>query len=211
MSVGRRASARRRRTLTTTLLVSAIILAACGSTRRADPSVTIPPGLVAQARPIGRGIRFHPPVARRSPVVGRCLPTLGRRYGVHVELFAANRVVLMAAGIGTRAPRTISDGRVSHARCYGSLVTLDPTGVVLVRAGSHPRLANLFRAWGQALSLRALASFSAPKTGAVTVFVDGHPRPGPPGSVPLSAHAEVVVEVGPYVPPHSSYRFAPGT
>jgi len=27
--------------------------------------------------------------------------------------------------------------------------------------------------------------------------------------VPLTAHAEVVLEVGPYVPPHRSYTFPP--
>jgi len=29
--------------------------------------------------------------------------------------------------------------------------------------------------------------------------------------VPLTRHAEIVLEVGPHVPPHSSYMFPPGT
>jgi hypothetical protein len=128
-----------------------------------------------------------------------------------VELFAADRVVLVAAGIGTRPPRRLSEGRISSAACYGELVTLDPTGLVLVRAGSRPVLADLFRAWGQALSIRRLDSFWASAGGSVSVFVDGQRWRGPPGEVPLRPHSEIVLEVGPYVPPHHAYTFPPGT
>jgi hypothetical protein len=128
-----------------------------------------------------------------------------------VELFAADRVVLVAAGIGTRPPRRISEGRISSASCYGELVTLDPTGLVLVRAGSHPVLADLFRAWGQPLSSRRLASFSASARGSVSVFVDGRRWVGTPDEVPLRPHSEIVLEVGPHVPPHRAYTFPPGT
>ena len=147
----------------------------------------------------------------RGPVVGPCRRSLGRREGVHVELFAADRVVLVAAGIGTRPPRRLSEGRISSARCYGELVTLDPTGLVLVRAGSRPVLADLFRAWGQPLSSRRLASFSASAGGSVSVFVDGRRWAGTPREVPLRPHSEIVLEVGPYVPPHHAYTFPPGT
>jgi hypothetical protein len=144
-------------------------------------------------------------------VTGRCRRGLGPRRGVHVELFGANRVVLVAAGIGTRGPLSFSEGRISGARCYGDLVTLEPTGVVLVSPGRRLHLSDLFHAWGQALSTRRLASFSASRTGAVSVFVDGRRWSGPPGRVPLLAHAEIVLEVGPPVPPHSTYQFPPGS
>ena len=129
---------------------------------------------------------------------------------MHVELFAANRVVLVPAGIGTRAPRGFSAGRISSARCYGDLVTLEPTGVVLVRPGAQLLLSDLFRAWGQPLAPSRLASFSATAGTQVVVFVDGRRWPGSPGSVPLTRHAEIVLEVGPYVPAHTSYTFPPG-
>ncbi len=128
-----------------------------------------------------------------------------------MELFAADRVVLVAAGIGTRPPRRLSEGRISSASCYGELVTLDPTGLVLVRTGSHSVLADLFRAWGQPLSSRRLASFSASTSRSVSVFVDGRRWGGTPGEVPLRPHSEIVLEVGPYVPPHRAYTFPPGT
>ena len=149
--------------------------------------------------------------ARDGSVVGSCKSKLGARVGAHVELFAANRVVLIAAGIGTRPPLRYSAGRIASARCYGDLVTLEPTGVVLVRRGARLTLSDLFRSWGQPLSEHRLASFSAAPGQSVRVFVNGRPRSGPPGAVPLSAHSEIVLEVGPRVPPHASYTFPPGT
>ena len=133
------------------------------------------------------------------------------REGVHVELFAANRVVIVPAGIGTRPPRTFSGGRISGAACFGGLVTIEPTGVVLVRPGVHASLADLFRAWGAPLSRSRLAGFAAPPGRQVAVFVDGRRWHVSPRRVPMSRHAEIVLEVGPYVPPHAAYTFPPGS
>jgi hypothetical protein len=206
MRLGRTASA---------ALATLLLPAACGSTTRPHAAATTanapapPAALLAQARPIGRGARFQPPAT--GPVVGACDRRLGSRVGVHVEVFAANRVVLVPAGIGARPPRSVSAGRISSARCYGRLVTLDPTGLVLIRPGTHAVLADLFRAWGQPLSSRRLASFSASAGARVAVFVNGRRWRGSPGHVPLTRHSEIVLEVGPYVPPHGSYTFPPGT
>jgi hypothetical protein len=128
-----------------------------------------------------------------------------------VEVFGANRVVIVPAGIGTMPPRTFSAGRISGARCFGSLVTIDPTGLVLVRPEHRLFLSDLFRAWGQPLSPRRLAAFSSPVGGPIAVFVDGRPWHGAPGSVALARHSEIVLEAGPYVPPHASYAFPPQT
>lgn len=184
-------------------------LSACGSTGHSPPTDTIPRNLLEEARPIGIGRRFHPPAT--GPVLGACRRRLGPRFGAHVEVFASNRVVLLPAGLGTMPPRSWSGGRLSSARCYGSLVTLDPTGLVYVRPGRALFLSDLFRAWGQPLSESRVASFSAPARGRVAVFVDGRRRRQSPASVRLFRHAEIVVEVGPHVPPHTSYAFPPGT
>jgi hypothetical protein len=185
--------------------VVVVVVACVSSTPRMPPAAPIPQQLLAEARPIGNGPRFQPPVT--GPVAGPCRPGLGRRFGVHVEVFGANRVVIVPPGIGTRPPLGRSAGRISSAHCYGSLVTIDPTGLVLVRAGPAPSLASLFHAWGQPLSRRRLAAFS----GRVVVFVNGRRWPGEPGAVPLAAHAEIVAETGAYVPPHSAYAFPAGT
>ena len=123
-----------------------------------------------------------------------------------MEVFGADRVVLIAAGIGARPPLRLDAGRVTGARCFGALATIDPTGLVLVRPGARPTLADLFRSWGQPLTARRLASFR----GAVRVYVGGRRVAGDPRRVALSAHAEIVLEVGPFVPPHRAYRFPPG-
>jgi hypothetical protein len=190
------------------LLTAGPLVAGCGTKAPRDPLSGVPRTLVREARPIGRGPRFRPPLA--GPVLGACTPRLGPRVGAHIELFAANRVVLVAQGIGTRPPRRLSAGRIARARCYGDLVTIDPTGLVLVRAGRRLTVGDLFRSWGQPLSADRLASFPAPPASHVSVFVAGRRWTGSPAAVPLSRHAEIVLEVGPYVPPHASYTFPPG-
>ena len=95
-------------------------LCGCGSGRSVPGESALPAELVSQARPIGRGTGFHPPA--RGPVIGECRAQLGHRIGAHVEVFAVNRVVLVASGIGTRPPRALSAGR-------------DLEGAVLWRSG----------------------------------------------------------------------------
>jgi len=183
--------------------------AGCGVSAQPRSSTSgVPTALLRESRPIGRGARFQPPL--RGAVTGPCRPQLGPRHGVHVELFAADRVVIVARGIGARPPLAFSGGRISRARCYGALVTLEPTGVVLVRAGARLRLRDLFRAWGQPLTRGRLASFAAPAGTEVAVFVGGRRWRRAPGAVPLLTHAEIVLEVGPPVPPHTAYTFPPG-
>ena len=130
---------------------------------------------------------------------------------MHVERFAENRVGIVPAGIGTRTPRALEDGQVVTARCYGEIVTLAPTGVALVAAGEHLTTATLFRSWGEPLSSSRLASFPARPGMHVAAFLDGRRWRGSPGSVPLVRHAEIVLEVGPHVPPHHSFVFPTGS
>ena len=127
-----------------------------------------------------------------------------------MELFAADRVVLLPAGIGTLPPRRLVAGRIASARCYGPIVTLEPTGVVLIRGSGQATLGQLFGVWGAALGPRRLLSFRAAGRETVRAFVNGHAWRGPPGDIPLTRHAEIVLELGPAVPPHRSYTFPPG-
>jgi hypothetical protein len=199
------------------LLAVATALPGCGVTHRPAAASTpshsmlvpgIPKALLLRARPIGAGPRFHPPST--GAIVGRCARQLGPRSAVHVEVFAANRVVIVPAGIGVRPPLTLSAGRIIHARCYGAVVTLEPTGVALVRDHRSIPLSSLFRSWGQPLSPSRLGPFVASPGARVAVFVDGRRWRGAPGSVPLVSHSEIVLEVGPHVPPHRSFTFPPG-
>jgi hypothetical protein len=53
--------------------------------------------------PIGIGPKFHPPAATHRAGV-RCERT--ERYGVHLELVARNRVIIVPAGINPDCLRT---------------------------------------------------------------------------------------------------------
>jgi hypothetical protein len=177
-----------------------------GSSGGGGGSEAIPAELIAQSRPIGAEARFHPPTPNRA--VPGCTRALGARTAAHVELFAADRVVVIPAGIGTEGPRRLFAGRVTDARCYGDVVTLEPTGIVLVRAGTRARLGDLFRVWGNRLSPTRLGTFAAQD--GVRVYVDGRRVRTDPRTVELTRHAEIVLEVGPAVPPHSSFTFPRG-
>jgi hypothetical protein len=181
------------------------LIAGCGGKPAAkvrQRTGKIPASLLAAVRPIGRGPRFQPRL--KGSVAGACTARLGTREQAHVELFGANRVVLLAAGIGTRAPRRLVDGRLRRAACFGALVTLDPTGTVYLRPGTHPTVGGLFSAWGQPLTRTRIASFTGER---VHVYMDGRLHRGSPRSVPLTSGAEIVLEVGPHVPPHTRFTF----
>jgi hypothetical protein len=166
-----------------------------------------------QAPGVGAGPRFRPPslgarAARAEPVSGlRCARAdRRRRFGAHLELFAAGKVVLVAPGIGIAPPRERRGAYVGDGRCEYPLRTREPTGVIEVEHGTHPTLGDLFAVWGQPLSERRMAGFR----GTVRAYVGGRRRPGNPRSIRLARHSQIVLEVGEHVPPHSRYLFPPG-
>jgi hypothetical protein len=66
----------------------------------------------------------------------------------------------------------------------------------------------VFAVWGQPLTRTRLCGFG-PRAG-VRLYVDGRRVGGPPAALVLRRHAEIVVEIGRFVPPHTSYVFAGG-
>jgi pimeloyl-ACP methyl ester carboxylesterase len=154
--------------------------------------------------PIGRGALFHP--SARVPTRGSDCSTGGRRYGAHVELFARGFVVLIPAGIGVARPFTTRGAFIEPRGCTYSLRTLDPTGVIEVRTGTKATLGDVFALWRAPLSPSRFAGF----TGPVRAYVGGRPWRGAVSSIPLTRHAEIVLEIGPYVKPHRRYLFRPG-
>jgi hypothetical protein len=192
------------------VVVAAALLVGCGG--RNQPAQRTPRGSVAEAkrqsRPIGGPRRFHAPAPLRP--VRDCRRALGRRNGAHVELFAEDRVVLVPAGIGTLPPRRHELGRIVAARCYGPIATLEPTGVVLVRQGRRATIGDLFKQWGVPLAAHGFGPFRAPAGGRVRAYVAGKRWHGAPAAIPLARHAAIVLQVGPYVPPHRFYLFPPG-
>ena len=152
--------------------------------------------------PIGPGPRYTPPprpasVSAARPVASlRCGPT-AKSLQVHLELFVDRRVVVVPAGIG-----------LARAGCAYPVRTLTPGGVVDAARGRRLTLGDLFRVWGEPLGRRRLVSFSSPHP--LRAYVDGRLVHGPAAAIPLRAHAEIVLELGPYVAPHPFFLFPGG-
>jgi hypothetical protein len=143
------------------------------------------------------------------PIAGMpCTTAHPRPYGVHLELYAHRLVVQVPAGIGIAPPRRRHGVYVVGGACTYPIRTTEPTGVVLIdpSASGPPTLDKLFAIWGQPISATRMASFR----GRVQAFVGGRAWPGQPERIPLTRHAEIVLELDGAVPPHPAYRFAPG-
>jgi hypothetical protein len=143
--------------------------------------------------PIGFGPRYQlkagPPTGTRLT----CSRDTMKRESAHVELFANKLVLLLPKGIGV--------GR----NCSYAVRTTQPTGVVEFVPAAKPTLGDLFDVWGQRLSARGFAGFR----GAVSAWVGGRRWHGDVRTIPLRRHAEIVVEVGGYIPPHTFFLFPP--
>lgn len=194
-------------------MASAAGLAGCGAANHngSSPGPRLPPYI--RPTPIGRAPAYRisptsPAVAHHRTIAGlRCgVQTRHGVYGIHLELFAHRLVVPVPAGIGVGPPLRRSGAYVLGGACTYPLQTLEPTGVVRVHTATTPTLGALFAIWGQPLSDTRVASFG----GRVGAFVGGRRWRGDPRSIPLEGHAEIVLEVDGYIPPHPKYTFPPG-
>jgi hypothetical protein len=195
-------------------LVSVTLASGCGGADGGSRAIALD---LSRTGPPGRGPAFRPApfgrlVAAAAPSGRFSCGRAGRRpYGVHVELFAAGRVVIVPAGIGIAPPQRRTGSLTVAGRCAYPLRTVEPTGVVEVDRGAGPAtVGELFTLWGQPLDTRHLAGFVAPRRGAVRGYLNGRRWSGSPRRIPLRRHASIVLEVGPRVAPHPSYLFAPG-
>jgi hypothetical protein len=122
-----------------------------------------------------------------------CAHGAGTPNRAHLELFANGRAIIIPARVGVRSPS-----------CRAHVWTSDPTGVVhFDRAAT---IGDLFAVWGEPLGRRRLLSFH----GVVSLFRNGVRVRGDPAAVRLRTGDEIVVETGPFIPPHRSYLFPPG-
>jgi hypothetical protein len=130
-------------------------------------------------------------------------------FRVHIELFAARKVVVAPAGIGLADPVTHDGGAVHPGGCVYPLSTAGPDGVVRVARGRPLTLGALFALWGQPLGGHRLVGFSSRSP--VRAYVGGHLVAGPARAIRLTPHAQIVLELGGFVPPHPFFLFSGGT
>jgi hypothetical protein len=194
---------------TTLALIVLIVCTGCGSQAPApvpasatvDPRVAREEGLVPI--PIGRGPEFVP--RARAPVSGCSAGVLEGRFRAHLELFGHRRAVVIPAGIGLGPPlRRSHSSRIVGAGCRADARTLDPAGVIdFDRTGIT--LGDLFEIWGEPLGPRRMASFHGP----VTAFVGGERVDGDAARIELRDGAQIVLQVGGFIPPHRTFLFPP--
>ena len=195
------------------LASAAAPLAGCGAVRRRPPAPASRFVAWPAAVPAGRGPAFRPPArgaaVEQARAIGRLRCTAGAGAGArtlaHVELFAAGEVVPVPPGIGIALPLARAGAYVRGGRCSYSVRTTEPTGLLELRPGARLTLGDLFAIWGQPLSRTRLGAFR----GHVRAYLGGRPWPRDPRALPLSAGAVIVLEIGPFVPPHASYRYPP--
>jgi hypothetical protein len=192
--------------------VIAMLLGVLASLIGVEPQAAHPATAMPVMTPIGVGPRFRlpaagPAVRHRAAAGGMsCSRPAARVTAAHVELFANGRALLLPPGIGVAPPVARQGARIVSDGCGYPLRTLDPTGVVWLGREHGLTLGSLFAVWGQPLGGHRLAGFRS--RARVRVYVDGVRRRGPVGSTPLTARAEIVVEIGRYIPPHAMFGFS---
>jgi hypothetical protein len=196
-------------------LLCGLLLMGCAGTQVESKRGSSRVDYLASAREVGRGPRFRPgptgALAARAARADsmRCRRTSPAASVAHIEVFAANHVVVIPAGIGFAPPLVRRGAYVQAGRCAYPLRTLEPTGLVLAEAGPTRSIGQFFDLWGQPLGRGEVAGFHASNGHGVSVFVNGARWPDSPRSAPISPHSQITIEVGPYVRPHASYSFPP--
>jgi len=100
-----------------------------------------------------------------------------------------------------------------HTTCLYWLHTHDDTGLIHIEApvSAVYTLGQFFTVWGQPLSRDQVLGEHVGPAEAVHVFVNGQPYEGDPRTIPLEAHEQIVVQLGPPYPSPQSFVFPPGS
>ncbi|HSB54508.1 MAG TPA: hypothetical protein VLD58_09140 [Gemmatimonadales bacterium] len=114
----------------------------------------------------------------------------GQRIHIHQHL------VILDHGKAVAIPPNV--GQPAGKRCIYWLHTHTPDGFIHVEAPLDRSftLGDFFTVWGQPLSRTTAASAHLAKGESMKVWVDGKPFAGDPRAIPLTAHADIVIQVG---------------
>jgi hypothetical protein len=90
-------------------------------------------------------------------------------------------------------------GIPSASRCIYWLHTHTPDGIIHVEAPSDRSftLGDFFAVWQQPLDKHRAASARPEKKESMRVWLNGQRYAGDPAKIPLTAHADIVIQVGP--------------
>lgn len=161
-----------------------IVLLACAA-------LTLPRSGSAQGIPRASGAG-----PRGEPVSGiACDAMEGNRIHIHQHL------VLLDHGKPVPIPPDV--GQVPERDCLYWIHTHTPDGIIHIESPQSRTftLADFFAIWGQPLSRTQVASMRVAKGTTLKIWVNGKPYHGDPRTIPLLAHADIVIEAGPPFPP----------
>ena len=115
----------------------------------------------------------------------------GQRIHIHQHL------VIYDHGIQQLIPQYI--GIPIGGRCIYWLHTHTPDGIIHVEAPMDRSftLGDFFSVWGQPITRTQVASAKTKKGESTRVWVNGAIYNGDPAKIPLTAHADIVIQVGP--------------
>ena len=90
-------------------------------------------------------------------------------------------------------------GQPAAKRCIYWLHTHTPDGIIHIEAPKDRSfvLGDFFQVWGQPLGRSSVASVRVTKRETLRAWVDGKPYKGDPRKIPLTAHADIVIQAGP--------------
>ncbi len=130
-------------------------------------------------------------LTRARPIAGiSCDAMEGNRIHIHQHLLILDH--------GRSVPIPSNVGRPASGECLYWLHTHTPDGVIHIESPANRTftLRDFFAIWGQPLTDVRAATAVARGT-KLKVFVDGKAYNGDPAKIPLTAHADIVLEVGP--------------
>ncbi|MFL5614044.1 MAG: hypothetical protein ACJ796_10325 [Gemmatimonadaceae bacterium] len=115
----------------------------------------------------------------------------GQRIHIH------QRLLIVIRGKEMTIPQYI--GIPQGARCIYWLHTHTPDGIIHVEAPSDRSftLGDFFAVWGQPLDRTHVAGAQVKKGESLRAWVNGALYKGDPATIPLTAHADIVIQIGP--------------
>lgn len=127
---------------------------------------------------------------------------LAYHHHVHVAIFVNGKPYSIPLGVGITPPVEVANsprgqvavGSAANGGCFYWTHTHEQDGIVHLESPISRtfELAQFFAVWHVALSANQIG----PYTGTVTATVNGQPWTGDPGSIPLDAHAQIVLNLG---------------
>lgn len=115
----------------------------------------------------------------------------GQRIHIH------QRLLIVVRGKEMAIPQYI--GIPQGARCIYWLHTHTPDGIIHVEAPSDRSftLGDFFAVWGQPLDRKHVAGARVKRGESMRAWVNGVLYKGGPATIPLTAHADIVIQIGP--------------